>query len=78
MMGQQPCMESLFYHFHLADQIPENQLLRLIDRHVHLSFVRERVKNVYSSIGRPSVDPKVILRLLLVAVSTASPARGDC
>jgi transposase len=44
MMGQQPRTESLFYYFRLEDQIPENHLLRLIDRHVDLSFVRERVK----------------------------------
>ena len=66
MMGQQPRMESLFYYFRLEDQIPENHLLRLIDRHVDLSFVRERVKSLYSSTGRPSIDPEVLLRLLLV------------
>jgi transposase len=66
MMGQQPRTESLFYYFRLEDQIPENHLLRLVDRHVDLSFVRERVKSLYSSTGRPSVDPEVLLRLLLV------------
>ena len=66
MMGQQPRTESLFYYFRLEDQIPEGHLLRLIDRHVDLSFVRERVKSLYSSTGRPSVDPEVLLRLLLV------------
>ncbi len=66
MMGQQPRTESLFYYFRLEDQIPENHLLRLIDRHVDLSFVRERVKKFYSSTGRPSIDPEVLLRLLLV------------
>jgi len=43
MMGQQPRTESLFYYFRLEDHIPENHLLRLIDRHVDLSFVREQV-----------------------------------
>ena len=66
MMGQLPRMESLFYYFRLEDQIPEDHLLRLIDRYVDLSFVRERLKSFYSSIGRPSVDPEVLLRLLLV------------
>ena len=66
MMGQQPRTESLFYYFRLEDQIPEGHLLRLIDRHVDLSFVRERVKSLYSSTGRPSIDPEVLLRLLLV------------
>src|SRR5713226_1096761 len=66
MMGQQTRTESLFYYFRLADQIPEDHLLRLIDQHIDLSFVRERVKSFYSATGRPSIDPEVLLRLLLV------------
>jgi transposase len=66
MMGQQTRTESLFYYFRLEDQIPESHLLRLIDRHVDLSFVRDRLKHSYSSTGRPSIDPEVLLRLLLV------------
>lgn len=49
MMGHQTRTESLFYYFRLEDQIPESHLLRLIDRHVDLSFVRERLKTFYSS-----------------------------
>jgi transposase len=66
MMGQQTRTESLFYYFRLEDQIPEDHLLRLIDQHIDLSFVRERVKSLYSATGRPSIDPEVLLRLLLV------------
>ena len=66
MMGQQPRMESLFYYFRLEDQIPEDHLLRLIDRYVDFRFVRERLKGFYSPTGRPSIDPEVLLRLLLV------------
>jgi transposase len=66
MMGQHERTESLFYYFRLEDQIPEDHLLRLIDQHVDLSFVRERLKPFYSSTGRPSIDPEVLLRLLLI------------
>ena len=66
MMGQQPRTESLFYYFRLQDQIPEDHLLRLIDRHIDFSFVREQLKDFYSPMGRPSIDPEVLLRLLLV------------
>jgi len=66
MMGHQTRSESLFYYFRLEDQIPEDHLLRLIDQHIDLSFVRERLKSFYSSTGRPSIDPEVLLRLLLV------------
>jgi hypothetical protein len=50
----------------LEDQISEDHLLRLIDQHIDLSFVRERLKNFYSGTGRPSIDPEVLLRLLLL------------
>lgn len=66
MMGQQSKTESLFYYFRLEDHIPENHLLRLIDRYIDFSFVRERLKDSYSQTGRPSIDPEVLLRLLLV------------
>lgn len=66
MMGQQVRSESLFYYFRLEDQIPKDHLLRVIDEQIDLSFVRERVKDLYSATGRPSIDPEVLLRLLLV------------
>jgi transposase len=66
MMGQQTRNESLFYYLRLEEQIPQDHLLRLIDQHIDLSFVRERVKSLYSATGRPSIDPEVLLRLLLV------------
>jgi transposase len=66
MMGQQTRTESLFYYFRLEDQIPQDHLLRLIDHYVDFHFVRERLKSFYSSTGRPSIDPEVLLRLLLV------------
>jgi transposase len=66
MMGQQTRTESLFYYFRLEDQIPKDHLLRVIDEQIDLSFVRERVKGLYSATGRPSIDPEVLLRLLLV------------
>src|ERR1700726_5063473 len=66
MMGQQPRTESLFYYFRLEDQIPENHLLRLIDRHVNFGFIRAKLKDAYSDAGRPSIDPELLLRLLLV------------
>src|SRR5271155_4648170 len=66
MMGQRLRTEPLFYYFRLEDQIPQDHLLRLIDRYVDFGFVRERLKNFYSPTGRPSIDPEVLLRLLLV------------
>jgi transposase len=66
MMGQQVRSESLFYYFKLDDYIPKNHLLRLIDRHISFAFVRERLKDPYSETGRPSIDPELLLRILLI------------
>jgi transposase len=66
MMGQHSRSEALFYYFRLEDQIPENHLLRLIDRHVSFDFVREQLRDSYSDTGRPSVDPELLLRILLI------------
>src|SRR5271166_5317622 len=66
MMGQHARSESLFYYFRIEDQVPENHLLRLIDRHISFDFVREKLRDSYSDTGRPSIDPEVLLRILLL------------
>jgi transposase len=66
MMGQQPLTDSLFYYFRLEDQIPNDHLLKRLDRFIDFGFVRERLRDTYSAVGRPSIDPEVLLRLLLV------------
>ena len=66
MMGQHARSEALFYYFRLEDQDPEYHLLRLIDKHVRFSFVRERLQASYSDTGRPSIDPELLLRILLI------------
>jgi transposase len=66
MMGQHDRSEALFYYFRLEDQVPENHLLRLIEKHISFAFVRERLKDSYSETGRPSIDPELLLRILLI------------
>jgi transposase len=66
MLGQHDRSEALFYSFRLEDQVLENHVLRLIDRHVSFAFVRDRLKDSYSESGRPSIDPELLLRILLI------------
>ena len=66
MMGQHDRSEALFYYFRLEDQVPETHLLRLIDKHISFTFVREKLKDSYSDTGRPSIDPELLLRILLI------------
>jgi len=66
MMGQPDRSEALFYYFRLEDQVPETPLLRLIDKHISFEFVRRQLKDSYSETGRPSIDPELLLRILLI------------
>ncbi len=66
MMGRHDRSEALFYYFRLEDQVPESHLLRLIEKHVSFAFVREKLKGSYSETGRPSIDPELLLRILLI------------
>jgi transposase len=66
MMGHHARSEALFYYFRLEDQVPESHLLRLIDKHVSFEFVRAQLKDSYSENGRPSIDPELLLRILLI------------
>src|SRR5207302_11197065 len=66
MMGQHDRSEALFYYFRLEDQVPETHLLRLIEKYISFGFVRERLRQSYSETGRPSIDPELLLRILLI------------
>jgi transposase len=66
MMGQQAAPAQLFYDFCLEDHVPCEHLLRQIDRVLDLSDIRLKLKPFYSQMGRPSVDPALMIRMLLV------------
>src|SRR5450432_319161 len=67
MMGDRVVMqESLFYQFRLNDHVPANHMLRAIDRFVDLDGLRRHLAPFYSTTGRPSVDPELTIRMLLV------------
>ena len=67
MMGpRQEAQAALFYEFSLEDHVPQSHLLRSIDRFVDLASVRAHLTDFYSHTGRPSVDPELLIRMLLV------------
>lgn len=67
MMGpRQEAQPALFCEFSLEDHIPTGHLLRSIDRFVDLSRIRAHLPEFYSHTGRPSVDPELLIRMLLV------------
>lgn len=66
MLGEKQRHEPMFYYVRMEDMVPENHLLRLVDKYIDLGFIREKVKHLYSHTGRPSIDPEVLLRMLLI------------
>ncbi|HCJ11135.1 MAG TPA: hypothetical protein DHW14_08255 [Clostridiales bacterium] len=55
-----------FYSFSLEERVPQDRLLRLVDKTIDLSFVRDLVKHTYSHTGAPSVDPVVVFKMALL------------
>jgi len=67
MMGErQTDHPALFYEFSLERHVPGDHLLRSIDRFVDLGDIREQLRPFYSDTGRPSVDPELMIRMLIV------------
>jgi transposase len=67
MMGSQnDRQDQFFYNFRLEDHVPEDHLLRRIDAVLDLSGLHEHMAPYYSHTGRPSVDPKLMIRMLIV------------
>ncbi|HEX4711963.1 transposase, partial [Phenylobacterium sp.] len=67
MMGERRVDQAaLFYEFSLDRHVPSDHLLRSIDRFVDLEELRAGLAPFYSLIGRPSIDPELLIRMLLV------------
>src|ERR671910_2199525 len=67
MMGPQQVEQgALFYNFSLDAHVPADHLLRSVDRFVDLSEVRREPAPFYSLMGRPSVDPELMIRMLII------------
>lgn len=63
MMGpKQEAQSALFYEFSIESHVPASHLLRSIDRFIDLSGIRSHLAPFYSSTGRPSVDPELMIR----------------
>jgi transposase len=67
MMGQRSGKQDrLFYSFNLDDHVPADHMLRSIDRYLDLADLHQYLEEYYSHTGRPSVDPELMIRMLLV------------
>ena len=65
-MGMQAAPEQPFYNFCLEYHVPGNNILRLINDFLNLDDIRRKLKPFYCTIGRPSVDPALMIRTLVI------------
>ena len=70
MMRRQTAPAKLFYDFDIESHVPADHLLRRVDRFLELGDIRARLRPFYSHLGRPSVDPELIVRMLLIGYLT--------
>jgi len=69
MMGHRQVEQAvLFYEFSLERHVPADHLLRSIDRFVEFGALRRELAPFYSAIGRPSVDPELMIRMLIAGL----------
>jgi transposase len=67
MMGRRSRgQERLFYEFHLDEAVPDDHLVRKIAAVLDLSWVHAELAPYYPQIGRPSIDPELMIRMLIV------------
>ncbi len=66
MMGRQSAQEESVLQFRLEAHVPGDHLLRQIDAVLNFDGVRTSLAGLYSPTGRPSIDPELMLRMLLI------------
>ena len=72
MMGQRERGQGqLFYSFDLDKVVPADHLVRQIDGVLDLDWVHKELAPYYSHTGRPSIDPVLMIRMLIVGYAFA-------
>jgi transposase len=66
MMGRQATKREYFVSISLDEYVPEDHLLRAVDHYLDLSEFRQHIAGFYSHTGRPSIDPELIIRMLII------------
>lgn len=78
MMGRQADQQVFLQDFALDKHVPADHMLRSIDRLVELDEMRAKLAPFYSNTGRASIDPELLIRILLVGCCYGIARRGGC
>ena len=74
MMGRRGVGQGqFFYSFDLDKVVPPDHLVRQIDNVLDLSWVHKELAPYYSHTGRPSIDPVLMIRMLIVGCVFCHP-----
>lgn len=66
MKGKQRREEPMFVCVRIEELVPAGHILRKIERWIDFSIVHEKTKELYSHTGRPSIDPEVLIRMMII------------
>jgi transposase len=66
MMGRQATKREYFVSVSLDEYAPKDHLLRAVDHYLDLTQFRQHIAGFYSHTGRPSIDPELIIRILII------------
>ncbi|GAH57411.1 unnamed protein product, partial [marine sediment metagenome] len=66
MQGKKEFNQRIYYNINLDSLVPEDHLLKRLERLISFNFVRDITKSYYSHTGKPSIDPVVLVKMLLV------------
>ncbi|MDQ0885976.1 transposase [Paenibacillus sp. V4I9] len=66
MMGVNGDKQHQFIFLNLEDYVPKDHLLRIIQREVDVTFIYDKVKHLYSLVGRKSIDPVLLMKMMLI------------
>jgi len=73
MLGKRNPQEPLFYYFNMADMIPKNHILRLINKYVDFSFIRSKVKHLYSVLILKYLSACSLLGIFMASLQRGYP-----
>jgi len=74
MMRKETESQNRFMYINLEDYIPKNHLLRAIRKKIDFKFIYEKVKHLYPNVGRPSIDPVLLIKMLIIGYLYGIPS----
>jgi transposase len=66
MMGRQVAQRERYELINVDEFVPQDRLLRAVDRYLDLTEFRDHLASSYSHMGRPSIDPELMIRMLII------------